>query len=73
MSTESLMEQVMGAYRERSLRGEIGASPAWHDLEPAEREIAFERTFEQRRLERALDSDGLSTTARAVMARVVGS
>ena len=72
MSTELLLEQVVGAYRERGLDGQISGSPAWYDLESDERDRAFQLTLEQRRLERALDSEGLSTTAHAVLARISG-
>ncbi|MGK0362868.1 MAG: hypothetical protein ACI9U2_005190 [Bradymonadia bacterium] len=71
MSVSSLIEQVVGAFRERDPDGRIKTSPAWHDLEAADREAAFEATLTQRSLEAALDADGLSSTARAVLARIV--
>ncbi|MEQ1571438.1 MAG: hypothetical protein ABMA64_37775 [Myxococcota bacterium] len=67
---ESLIEQVVSAYRERSGRGEIRSAPAWHDLDEAGRVAAFDRTVAARRLEAAVDPDGLSSTARAVLARL---
>lgn len=70
MSVSSLIEQVVGAFRERDPDGRIKASPAWHDLETADREVAFAETLTQRSLEAALDADGLSSTAKAVLARI---
>jgi hypothetical protein len=67
---EGLIEQVVGAYRETGAQGEIVASPAWHDLEPAERAEAFERSLVMRGVEAALDADGLSSTVRAVLGRL---
>jgi hypothetical protein len=67
---ESLIEQVVSAYRERSGRGEIRAAPAWHDLDDAGRIAAFDQAVVARRLEAAVDPDGLSSTTRAVLARL---
>jgi hypothetical protein len=66
-----LIEQVASAYRPVS-RDELRYHPAWHDLGPAARERAFERARALRALEAALDPDGLSTTARAVLDRITG-
>ncbi len=68
---EALVEQVAGAYRPRA-REELRYHPAWHDLGEAERMRAFEIAREMRKVEAALDADGLSTTARAVLARIEG-
>ena len=70
MKISSLIEQVVGAFRERDPDGRVRPSPAWHDLEAADREAAFDATVAQRSLESALDAEGLSTTARAVLARI---
>ena len=67
---ETLIEQVAGAFRERTADGEVQAAPAWYDLDPAGREEAFERTVVQRRLEAAAAPDGLSATAKSVLARI---
>jgi len=67
---ETLIEQVAGAFRERTVDGEVRAAPAWYDLDPAGREEAFERAVVQRRLEAAADPDGLSATAKSVLARI---
>jgi hypothetical protein len=73
MSTERalLIEQVVTAYRERDGYGVIKDAPAWHDLDEAGRTEAFEQTVIARAVEAALDPDGLSTTARAVLERIM--
>jgi hypothetical protein len=68
---ELLVEQVAGAYRPRS-RDELRYHPAWHDLNEAARTRAYEISRAMRRVEAALDPEGLSTTARAVLARIAG-
>jgi hypothetical protein len=68
---ESLVEQVAGAYRPRA-REELRYHPAWHDLDDAGRLRAFEIARSMRTLEAALDAEGMSTTARAVLARIEG-
>lgn len=68
---EILVEQVAGAYRPRA-REELRYHPAWHDLGEAERVRAYEIARSLRKVEAALDADGLSTTARAVLARIEG-
>lgn len=70
MDRLELIEQVTSAYRERSPDRVIQASPAWHDLEPADRVLATHEARRLRLLEAALDPQGLSTTARAVLARL---
>jgi hypothetical protein len=64
-----LIEQVASAYRPAPL-DELRYHPAWYDLSAAGRERAFERARELRAYEAALDPEGLSTTARAVLARI---
>jgi len=66
---ESLIEQVAGAYRPRA-REELRYHPAWHDLGDDARARAFEIARALRKVEAALDTDGLSSTARAVLARI---
>jgi hypothetical protein len=68
--TELLIEQATSAWRPRDPDGRIREHPAWHDLDGAARERLFEAAREARALERALDPRGLSTTARAVLARI---
>jgi len=67
---ETLIAAATSAYRPLSARGEIQFHPAWHDLDSAGREHVYAQTLTQRALESALDSRGLSTTARAVLARI---
>jgi hypothetical protein len=69
---ELLVEQAVGAWRPRRGDGGIGPHPAWADLDAAGRAEAFEAAALQRRLEAALDPDGLTTTGRAVLARIRG-
>jgi hypothetical protein len=68
---EALVEQVAGAYRPRA-REELRYHPAWHDLGEAERVRAYEIARALRKVEAALDADGMSTTAHAVLARIEG-
>jgi len=67
---EALIEEVVTAHRERNALGEIVTSPAFHDLDAAGRTRAFERALTARTMEAALDRDGLSTTAKAVLLRI---
>jgi hypothetical protein len=67
---ENLVEQVTSAWRPRDRDGALTALPAWHDLDEGGRVEAFDATVAQRALEAAADPDGLSTTARAVLARL---
>ena len=67
---ELLLEQVVSAHRGRRADGSIQSHPAWHDLDADGRRAAFEETLQQRKLEAAIDGEGLSTTARAVLARI---
>ena len=66
---ELLVEQVASAHRPPA-RDELRYHPAWHDLAAADRIRAFDRTRALRTAEAALDAEGLSTTARAVLARI---
>jgi hypothetical protein len=68
---EALIEAVTTAHRTidpftRMVRGH----EAFHDLDEDGRRVAYERTLATRAIERALDPQGLSTTARAVLARL---
>jgi hypothetical protein len=67
---ETLVEAAAGAWRPRRPGGGVGSHPAWHDLDAAGREEAFLAARSARRLEAALDPEGLSSTSRAVLARV---
>jgi hypothetical protein len=68
---EALVEAVTTAFRPRDgITGAIRAHDAWHDLDAAGRADAYQETLRARKLEAALDPEGLSTTARAVLARI---
>ena len=67
---ELLIEQVVAAWRPEDLDGGVRAHPAWHDLDDDGRVEAAKRTAQARRMEAALDPDGLSTTARLVLAKI---
>jgi hypothetical protein len=67
---EALIEALAGAYRARDPHGAITSHPAFHDLDDAGRLEAFDTAQRLRLLEAALDPQGLSTTARAVLARI---
>lgn len=71
MNEDDLVEEVAGAARPRP-RDELRYHPAWHDLGPEGRLRAYELARALRKVEAALDPDGLSTTARAVLARLGG-
>jgi hypothetical protein len=67
---ELLVEQVGGAWRPSRIDGGLPAHPAWADLDEAGRVEAYEVALRLRRLEAALDGEGLSATGRAVMDRL---
>jgi hypothetical protein len=68
---ERLIEEAASAWRPRGAHG-VRPHPAWADLDAAGRREAYELTRTTRRLEAVLDAEGLSTTARAVLARIHG-
>ena len=67
---EVLLEAATGAFRERDTDGRLKPSPAWADLAPAQRDELFQRQQVARLIEQAVDSAGLSSTARAVLDRI---
>ena len=67
---EALVAAATTAFRARDVDGRVLLDPSWLDLDEAGRLEAFDATTTQRRLEAASDPDGLSTTARAVLARL---
>jgi hypothetical protein len=69
---EILIEAAAGAFRPRDQAGGVRAHPAWWDLDEAGRRAAYEVALVNRRIEAALDPDGLSSTAKAVLARLRG-
>jgi len=70
LEEELLLEQVTSAHRERGVDGAVRSHPAWHDLDEAGREAAFDATVELRKLEAALDPQGQSSTIRALLSRI---
>jgi len=70
---EHLIELVVSAWRPEDRDGGVRAHPAWHDLDAGGRLEAAERTARARRIEAALDPEGLSSTARAVLAKIRGA
>jgi hypothetical protein len=69
---EILIEQAAGAWRPARADGGVGTLPAWHDLDEEGRVEAYQAARRSRALEAALDPDGLSSTCRAVLARIAG-
>ena len=65
-----LIESVTSAWRERDVSGRAVPPPAWWDLAPDDRLLAFDAQVATRELERAIDSEGFSGTVRAVMDRL---
>lgn len=71
---DALIEKATTAWRPRGAAAfVIRPHPAWADLDAAGRLEVYELTSALRRLEAALDPDGLSTTGRAVLARLGAS
>jgi len=66
---ELLIEETAGAFRPVR-QGTVGSLAAWHDLDEEGRREAHARAERLRRLEAAMDPEGLSSTARAVLARI---
>jgi hypothetical protein len=68
---EALIEAVTTAHRTIDpFTRMVSGHPAFHDLDEEGRRVAYERTLVTRTLERALDPQGLSTTARVVVRRL---
>jgi len=65
-----LIEAASTAWRPQSPSGELRPHPAWSDLDYAGRLEAYEAARALRRLEAARDPEGLTSTARAVLARL---
>jgi hypothetical protein len=69
-SRDPPLDGVTTAWRPRDPGGPPRAHPTWHDLDAAGRREAYEITRALRSAEAALDPEGLSTTARAVLRRI---
>lgn len=68
---DALIEAALTAWRPRTPDGRIHPHPVWADLPPDDREATFDATLRARSLESLVDPDGLSTTARTVLRRIV--
>jgi hypothetical protein len=64
---EELVETVASAFRPRDATGGVRPHPKWFDLDERGRAAAFDVALSLRALEAAMDPDGLSTTAHAVV------
>jgi DNA primase len=69
---EALIEAACTAWRPRTVEGNVRAHPACYDLDPEARVRAHDLTAANRALEAALDSEGLSSTVHALLARIYG-
>lgn len=67
---EQLIFAVTSAHRDRDPHGEIRGHRAFFDLDEEGRVAAHDETVKLRALERAVSGDGLTTTARAILARI---
>ena len=65
-----LIESVVSAKRDRDASGRAVPPPAWWDLPPDERLLAFDAQVATRELECAVDPKGFSGTVRAVLSRL---
>lgn len=70
---EELMEAVVSAHRQRDAEGRPIPPPEWWDLPPEALDEAHQRQMESRRLERAADPQGRSSTVKAVLERTRAS
>jgi hypothetical protein len=70
VSRDADLERASSAHRQQRADGSIADAPAWHDLDEAGRREAHRRAEALRQLEAALDPEGLSTTARALLRRI---
>ncbi len=67
---ELLIEQVLSPHREEDPLGALRSHPAWFDLSEEDRRFAYEEAARARAMEAALDPQGLSTTGKALLARI---
>lgn len=70
---DRLIEEAVTAWRPRAPDGRILPHPSWADLAEPDRLRVFDETVRARALERLLDPEGLSSTARAVLGRIAGA
>lgn len=67
---DGLIEAAATAWRARDASGAIRPNGAWLDLDPEGRREAHDAAAQSRILEAAIHANGLSTTARSVLARL---
>ena len=67
---EALLAAASTAWRPDDPSGGIAFHPAWQDLDAAGREKVYELIRSMRALEARSDAAGLSTTAKAVLAKI---
>jgi len=65
-----LIESLSSAWRDRDASGRAVPPPAWWDLAPDDRLLAFDAQAATRDLERARDPEEFSGTVRAVLDRL---
>jgi hypothetical protein len=65
-----LIERVVGAHRATDPFERLKPEPAFYDLDDTGRREAYTLAVKTRLLEAALDDEGLSSTGRAVLARI---
>lgn len=65
-----LVAQMTSAHRDRAPEGQIRPHRAFFDLDEEGRIAAHDVTAEMRTLEAAASADGITSTARAVLARI---
>lgn len=65
-----LVESCVTAFRERDAEGRLKPPAAWWDLPPEALDELYAQQLLAREIERALDPQGLSATARAVLTRI---
>ncbi len=67
---EASLEAVASAHRAVDVDGRISAAPDFWDLSAEDRELAHQRGSQLRRLEAAMDPEGLSCTGQRVLAMI---
>lgn len=69
----ALIEASVTAYRERDLEGRLVPPAEWWDLAPEALDELYASQLLTREIERVLDPQGQTATAKAVLARIEGA
>ena len=69
---DELIEISVTAHRERDAQGHLAPPAAWWDLPPEALDELYERQLLTRVLERLIDAEGQTATAKAVLERMTG-